>query len=167
MKQLVLVGAIAAALAAGSASAQQGAAKGDKDGGRTTPSQQPATAPAPTVPTGEVALGSVRLTKDVMADGKKLAAGTYQVRVTSQVASPDAKGQTAALERWLEFMQGGQVKGREVVTIVPQADLSLVEKDSPPQANSSKFELLKGGDYTRLWINRGGNHYLVHFPTAS
>jgi len=167
MKQLVLVGVIAGALAAGSASAQQSAAKGDNDGGRSTPSQQPATAPAPTVPTGEVALGSVRLTKDVMADGKKLAAGTYQVRVTSQVASPDAKGQTASLERWLEFMQGGQVKGREVVTIVPQADLSLVEKDSPPQSNSSKFEMLKGGDYTRLWINRGGNHYLVHFPTAS
>jgi hypothetical protein len=118
------------------------------------------------VPTGEVALGSVRLPKAVMADGKKLEAGTYQVRVTSQVASPDAKGQTPTLERWLEFVQRGQVKGREVVTIVPQSDLKLVEKDSPPQANSSKFETLRGGDYTRLWINRGGTHYLVHFPTA-
>jgi hypothetical protein len=119
------------------------------------------------VPTGEIALGSVRLTTAVMADGKKLAAGTYQVRVTGQVASPDAKGQTPSLERWAEFMQGGQVKGREVVTIVPQSDLKLVEKDTPPQANSSKFETLKGGDYTRLWINHGGNHYLVHFPVAS
>ena len=43
-----------------------------------------------------MALGSVRLPKAVMADGKKLAAGTYQVRVTGQVASPDAKGQTPA-----------------------------------------------------------------------
>ena len=32
--------------------------------------------------------------KAVMADGKKLTPGTYQVRVTGQVASPDAKGQT-------------------------------------------------------------------------
>jgi hypothetical protein len=161
MKQLVLVGALAGILAASPAFAQAGSQ------GRTAPFEQPATAPSPTVPTGDVALGSVRLPKAVMADGKNLPAGTYQVRVTGQVASPDAKGQTATLERWLEFVQGGQVKGREVVTIVPQSDLKLVEKDTPPQANSSKFETLIGGDYARLWINRGGTHYLVHFPTAS
>ena len=160
MKQLVLVGALAGILAASPAFAQAGSQ------GRTAPFEQPSTAPSPTVPTGDVALGSVRLPKAVMADGKNLPAGTYQVRVTGQVASPDAKGQTATLERWLEFVQGGQVKGREVVTIVPQSDLKLVEKDTPPQANSSKFETLIGGDYARLWINRGGTHYLVHFPTA-
>ena len=26
--------------------------------------------------------------------------------------------------------------------------------------------MLKGGDYQRLWINKGGNHYLVHFPVG-
>src|SRR5690349_19736905 len=81
MKQLVLVGALAGALAAGTAFAQ-GPSKAAESGGRTTPFDQPATAPAPTVPAGEVALGTVRLTSAVMADGKKLAAGTYQVRVT-------------------------------------------------------------------------------------
>ena len=100
-----------------------------------------------------------------MADGKKLDAGTYQVRVTGQVASPDAKGQTPGLERWLEFVQGGQVKGREVVTIVPQSDLKLVEKDAPPQANSSVRDVDRR-ELCWLSINRGGNHYLVHFPTA-
>jgi len=24
--------------------------------------------------------------------------------------------------------------------------------------------MLKGGDYLRVWINKGGNHYLVHLP---
>jgi len=134
--------------------------------GRTAPFEQPATAPSPTVPTGDMALGSVTLPKAVKADGKTLPAGTYQVRITGQMASPDAKGQTAALERWVEFMQGGQVKGREVATIIPQSDVKTVEKDTPPGGNSSKFETLAGGDYARLWINRGGNHYLVHFPTA-
>ena len=112
------------------------------------------------------ALGSVRLPKAVKADGKSLAAGTYQVRLTTQAASPDAKGQTQGLERWVEFVQGGQVKGREVVTIVPQPETKDVQKDTPPAANSSKIETLKGGDYMRLWINRGGNYYLVYFPTA-
>jgi hypothetical protein len=161
MKQLVLVGALAGALAAGSAFAQQ-AKTAESEGGRTTPFNQPATAPAPTVPGGEIALGSVRLSSAVMADGKKLPAGTYQVKITAQAAAPEASN-----ERWMEFSQGGQVKGREVAIIIPQADLKLVEKDTPPQPNSSKFETLKGGDYTRLWINRGGNHFLVHFPTAS
>jgi hypothetical protein len=64
----------------------------------------------------------------------------------------------------VEFVQKGQVKGREVVSIVPQSEIAQVQKDTPPHANSSKVETLKGGDYVRLWINKGGNHYLVHFP---
>jgi hypothetical protein len=111
-------------------------------------------------------LGSVTLRKGVKADGKALAAGTYQVRLTTQAASPDAKGQTPSSERWVEFIQRGQVKGREVVTIVPQSEIDKVQKDAPPRANGSKVELLKGGDYVRVWINRGGTHYLLHLPTA-
>ena len=33
-----------------------------------------------------------------------------------------------------------------------------------PLASLAGVETLKGGDYMRLWINKGGNHYLVHFP---
>ena len=113
-----------------------------------------------------MALDLVRLAKGVKADGKALAAGTYQVRLTAQQATPDAKGETPSLERWVEFVQKGQVKGREVVTIVPQSEIALVQKDTPPHANAAKVEMLKGGNYVRLWINKGGNHYLVHFPVA-
>ena len=168
MKPIVLVGTLAVALAcSGSAFAQAKAKKATAaQGGHEAPKTQPATAPAASAPTGEVALGSVTLPKAVKADGKTLAAGTYTVRVTTQPATPEAKGQTPALERWMEFVQKGQVKGREVVTIVPQSEIGQVQKDTPPKPNGSKIETLKGGDYTRLWINRGGNHYLVHFPTA-
>ena len=168
MKQLVLVGALMGALSVGTAYAQDKDAKKPAEGaqGHTAPKTQPTTAPVPAAPTGEMALGSVHLTKGVKADGKALPAGTYQVRLTAQQAAPDAKGQTPTLERWLEFVQKGQVKGREVVTIVPQAEIAQVQKDTPPKPNGAKVETLKGGDYTRLWINRGGNHYLVHFPNA-
>ena len=141
-------------------------AQANSKAGHTAPKAQPPTEAAPSAPAGDMALGSVSVPKGVKADGKPLAAGTYQVRLTAQTATPDAKGQTGPLERWVEFVQGGQVKGREVVTIVPQAEIGQVQKDAPPKANGSKFETLKGGDYTRLWINRGGNHYLVHFPNA-
>ena len=173
MKQLMFVGALVGSLGVGPVFAQAekpsrpaGSTAATQGEGHTAPKQQPSTAPAPTAPTGELALGSVHLSKSVKADGKPLPAGTYTVRLTSQTPSQDAKGQTQGLERWVEFVQGGQVKGREVVTIVPQSEISQVQKDAPPKANSSKLEMLKGGDYMRLWINRGGNYYLVYFPTA-
>ncbi len=187
MKQLVLVATLMGALAVGTAYAQapaattpapQPAAKAKAERparaaaangkeGHTAPKSQPNTAPTPTVPAGELALGSVHLARSVKADGKVLSAGTYQVRLTGQDATPDAKGQTAALERWVEFVQKGQVKGREVVTIVPQSEIGQVQKDAPPAANASKVEMLKGGDYWRVWINRGGNNYIIHMPPAA
>lgn len=130
-----------------------------------TSAQAPATSKAADA-SGALALGSVQIPKSVKADGKPLAAGTYQVRLTADSASPNAAGETQGVERWVEFMQGGQVKGREVATIVAQADAKEVLHDAAPAANASKFEMLKGGDYYRLWINKGGNHYLVHFPGA-
>ena len=177
MKRLVLVGALVGAVAASSAVAQTSASQGatkaarpagskstDQGGaGHTAPKPQPATEPAPSAPEGQVVLGSVHLPKGVKADGKSLPAGTYQVRLTSETAGPPAKGQSATLERWAEFVKAGKVVGREVVTIVPQAEIGKVQKDAPPRAGASKVETLKGGDYVRVWINKGGNHYLMHF----
>jgi hypothetical protein len=122
---------------------------------------------APDVPGGELSLGSVRIPRAVMADGKALKAGTYQVRLTGQEARPDAIGQTEKLERWAELIQGGQARGREVVTIVPGAEIQQVADGRPPRPGASKVELLKGGDYLRVWINRGGTHYLIHLPVAT
>ena len=118
------------------------------------------------VPTTETALGSVRIPRAVKADGKDLKAGTYQVRLTAQTAKPEAVGTSESLERWVEFVQGGQVKGREVVTIVPQTEIKMVVKDAPPASGAAKVQMLKGNEYTRVWINRGGNHYLIHLPVG-
>ena len=42
-----------------------------------------------------------------------------------------------------------------------------VVKDAPPAAGASKVQVLKGNEYVRVWINKGGNHYLIHFPTGA
>jgi hypothetical protein len=131
------------------------------------PNQQPTTAAAPTTAPGEVALGAVRIPRGVTADGKPLAAGTYQVKVTAQEAKPEAVGTTEPLERWAEFSQKGTVKGREVVTIVPQSEIKMVVKDAPPPAGAAKVQTLRGNDYIRVWVNKGGNHYLIHLPAAA
>ena len=119
------------------------------------------------VPAGELNLGTVTLGRKVMADGKPLAAGTYQVRLTAQAAQPAAKGASETLERWAEFVQGGTVKGREVVSIVPKDEIKQVAKMNPPATGASRVELLKGNDYLRVWVNRGGNHYLIHLPVGA
>jgi len=154
-KQWVLVCVLAGALAGSEAAAQHKA-----------PNQQPSTTEAAAAPTGDITLGSVRLPKGVTADGKPLAAGTYQLKLTAQQAGPEAVGTTEALERWVELSQGKEVKGREVVSIVPQAEIKMVVKDTPPASGASKVQVLRGNDYMRVWINRGGNHYLIHFPVA-
>jgi hypothetical protein len=133
--------------------------------GHDAPKAQPNTASEAEAP-GAMALGTVRLPKGVKLDGKAIAAGSYQVRLTADEAKPDAKGSSEKLERWVEFLKGKDVVGREVVSIVPAAETKLVQKDAPPPSGGSKVETLKGGDYVRVWINRGGNYYLVHLPNS-
>lgn len=151
MKHTWLVGILASVMLVGSAAAQTQTAAGE-------------------VPTGEVALGSVTIPRAVTADGKPLARGTYQVRLTAQTATTPAPGSTQALERWVEFRQGTTVKGREVVSIVPAGevkDLMPGPDGGKAVRNASKVELLKGNEYLRVWINRGGVNYLIHLPAGA
>ncbi len=140
MKRLVLVGALAGALAATTAFAQTGSGSGTN-------------------------LGTVHLAKKVMADGKPLAAGTYQVRLTNDEPKP-AVGQEQGSERYVEFMRGGKVAGREVATVISAQDIGKIAKGKKPKANTSSVELLKGGDFYRVWINKGGTNYLINMPPA-
>lgn len=157
MRKLWIVATVLAACASAPTLAQHKA-----------PNQQPTTAAAPSVPTGEVNLGTVRLTRGVTADGKPLPAGTYTLRVTAQEAKPEAVGTTENLERWAEFVQRGSVKGREVVSIVPENEIKMVVKDAPPRPGAApKVQTLRGNDYLRIWVNRAGNHYLIHLPTGA
>ena len=173
MKRFFIAGALVAALGAG-AYAQAGGgqpaprkgAAGADQAGHTQPNPQPPTETSPAVPEGEVKLGSVHIPKGVKANGQPLAAGTYQVTLTPQTAQQAAPGQTPSKERWVEFSKAGKVAGKEVAIVVPQSEISKVEKDKPPAPNSSKVETLKGGDYVRLWINHGGNHVLVYLPAT-
>src|SRR5262245_60175251 len=107
IKQLLLLSTLATIATPGVVLAQApaGAGQAQAGAGHTAPKQQPTTAPDTTVPPGELALGSVNISKAVKADGKPLPAGTYQVRLTAQNATPDAKGQTTSAERWVEFVR--------------------------------------------------------------
>jgi hypothetical protein len=160
MKRLVLVGTLMGALTAGAAFAQTPAdtpARQGRAASRSMASMEPAAG---------AALGTVHLAKKVMADGKPLAPGTYQVRLSDETPKP-AVGESPNAERYVEFMRGGKVVGREVASVVGADDIGQIAKGKRPKPNSSAVELLKGGDYYRVWINKGGNNYIINMPPAA
>ena len=118
------------------------------------------------VPAGEVALGTVSLPRTVLADGQMLGAGSYDVRLTATPAAPETAGALAVLERWVEFVQDGEVQGREVVSIVPGSEIGDVAKTAAPGTEAPRIELLRENEYLRVWINQGGTHYLIHLPVG-
>ena len=111
-------------------------------------------------------LGSVTLNRRVMADGQPLAPGTYQVRLSADMPKPGV-GQSPDAARYVEFVRSGKVVAREVATVVSAADLAQIVKGAKPAPGTAKVELLKGDDYVRVWINRGGVNYLIHLPAAA
>lgn len=154
----------APAKAATSEKATQEKAAPAKSGGvvpATTPTQQPATGAAEEPKVAAAALMSVHIPKKVLADGKLLAAGNYMLRVTNDSPSK-VVGQTASEQRWVEFVQGGQVKGREVATVLTTGEAKTIAKQGLPASGSAKVETLVGNDYLRVWINKSGTNYLVY-----
>jgi hypothetical protein len=107
-------------------------------------------------------LGTARIPSAVTADGKALPAGTYTVRLTT-TSPPKVVGQTVEETRWIEFMKGSTVAGREVATVVSPAVIEEI-KDRPAPAGAVAVQTLKGGDYLRVWLKHAGTHYLIHLP---
>src|SRR5262249_8031832 len=111
MRQLVLVGALLGTICAVSIHAQSTSAAGST-------------------------LATVNLSKKVLADGKPLPPGTYQVRLTNDEPKP-AVGQSPDAERYVEFVKGGKVVGREVATVISAADIGKIAKGRRPKPNSA------------------------------
>jgi hypothetical protein len=71
-----------------------------------------------TAQTSGTSLGSVKIPA-VTANGQALPAGTYTLRLSGDAVTP-VVGQSADAAKWVEFVQGGQVKGKELATVVPR-----------------------------------------------
>jgi hypothetical protein len=113
-------------------------------------------------------LGTVNISKNVMADGKALAAGSYTLRVSDEMPAK-VVGQSADESRWIEFVQGGTVKGREMATVLSKDALkAMAKKGGSTAPGTVRVEMLAGGDnYMRVWVNHGGVQYLIHLTAAA
>jgi hypothetical protein len=160
----VLVGVLVGALALSTSLAAQTAKPAAPTAKPAAQTQKPDAQTQKPAAAG-ASLGSVTLKTAVMADGQRIAAGTYQLRLTGDSPKPGV-GQTPESERYIEFVSGGKVVGREVATVVPQAEIAQVADGPRPAAGGSRVDMLKGNDYVRVWVNRSGMNYILHLPPA-
>lgn len=110
-------------------------------------------------------LATVRLTTAVTADGKPLPAGTYELRLTKE-RPPAQAGQSPDAQRWIEFVAGGRVAGREIAEVLRDDDLPAEGASSVPSRGGTRVELLRGGEFLRISVRRDRERYLVHLPVV-
>ena len=104
------------------------------------------------------ARGEITIPRGVMVQGSRLAAGSYMLRLADE--DSEASG------RWVEFVGADDtVAGRALAVVIPDADIGEVAK-SPGPRNETRVAELRGGEYVRVWLNRGGVNYLLHLVTG-
>jgi hypothetical protein len=100
-----------------------------------------------------------------LADGKRLSAGAYQVRLTNAQPTP-VLGQSPGGACWVEFVRSSTLAGRELATVISSREIDQIAEGSKPGPHESRVDVLKGGDYIRVWIEHGGAHYIINMPSA-
>ena len=104
------------------------------------------------------ARGEITIPRGVMVQGSRLAAGSYMLRLANE--DSEASG------RWVEFVGADDtVAGRALAVVIPDADIGEVAKTPGPR-NETRVAELRGGEYVRVWLNRGGVNYLLHLVTG-
>ena len=155
-KQWVLVCVLAGALTGQHAAAQHKA-----------PNQQPSTHRGRRAADRRHGARQRALPRGVTADGKPLPAGTLSGEADG--AAGDTRGGRAPPKSssagWSSSR--AEVVGREVVSIVPQAEIKMVVKDAPPPSGGSKVADAQGQRLHPGVDQPGRQPLLIHFPVPA
>jgi len=107
-------------------------------------------------------LTTVNIPAAVLADGRPLPAGTYQLRLTDQWLQPLQPGGQQGM-RWVDFVTNGMVAGREAALVIPASAIDEISSWHPA-VGDTRVDRLQSGEFVRIWVNRDGTHYLIHLP---
>jgi hypothetical protein len=107
---------------------------------------------------------SVTLTQQVMADGKPLPPGTYEIWISDERPNTGA-GATNA-QRVVEFVQNGKVVARDVAEVFAAGERAVGTSGSTGVARA-RVEQLRGGEFVRIAITDVDGRYLIHLPTGA
>ncbi|MBI4265833.1 MAG: hypothetical protein HY657_15770 [Acidobacteria bacterium] len=107
------------------------------------------------------ALGTVTIAQPVLAGGKTLQPGTYEVWDTGEHVKP-LPGQSEDAQTYIEFVSNGTVVARDVAEVMPAPARAV--GTSGGAATRLRLERLRGGDFMRVSTYRDGERYLIHLP---
>ena len=110
-------------------------------------------------------IGTVRIPRAVKAEDQTVKPGTYRLRLTGE-SLPAVRGETPNSEQWVELLQNGQVKGKVVASVIKPDQIKEVAKGGGPGRGQTRVDVLKD-NYVRIWVNRGGDNYLIHLSSGS
>jgi hypothetical protein len=119
----------------------------------------------PSLPAAAGALATVEIPRPVLADGKPLSPGRYELRVAAERPTP-LVGQSPDAQRWVEFVANGAVVGREIAEILRDDDRPSTGASSEPARQGTRVEMLKEGQFLRISVTRAKQRYLVYLPVA-
>ena len=105
-------------------------------------------------------LGTVRITQTVMAGGTMLQPGTYEIRDTGEHGTA-LPGQGTEAQTRVEFVANGMVVARDVAEVMTTEGVAVGTSGG---AARGSFVVLKGGDFARVSMSRGGEKFLIHLP---
>jgi hypothetical protein len=117
------------------------------------------------VPGQPVAVATVTISQPVVANGKPLAPGKYDVRILDH--RPTLNGRSSETQRSVEFVQNGKVIGQEVAEVFEAERLSAsaaVGTSRVATANAV-VQTLKGGEFVRIAITDAAERFLIYLPT--
>jgi hypothetical protein len=111
--------------------------------------------------------GGIDIPRMVYLNGQPLAAGAYTLRLGDGGVSPIER-EPPESTRWVEFVSDddGSVAGRGLAAAIPDSEIAEVANSWIPR-NQASVDELQGGEYIRVWLNRGGVNYLVHATTSA
>ena len=110
-------------------------------------------------------IAKVQITQSVLAGGKPLAPGTYEVWISDErPATPS--GTPSENQRWVEIAADGKVVAREIAEVFPSGERDVVGTSGSSSAATARVEPLKDGDFVRVAVNDAGARYLIYLPTG-
>ena len=105
-------------------------------------------------------LGSVEITRPVMAGGQMVQPGTYEVRLTGEHKEP-LPGQSEDALQEFELVAAGTVAARDYAEVMTD-DAARPVGTSGGAGAAPRVQLLRGGEFLRISAYQGGERYLIH-----
>lgn len=113
------------------------------------------------------AVATVTIPEPVKADGKPLAAGTYEVWILDDHPNLGA-GAPSNAQRVVELHQNGKTVATEVAEVFAPGERPVgTSGTTGTRQSKAVVQKLRGGEFLRIAINDASGRYLIHLPTAA